>query len=124
MTKDIEQLAGAFWQMQAESDDSSCVVDGFVEMIKERGLMNQVGSIVNAIEKKAVGIEQRQKAVIRTAHEMPDSLKNEVAGDLEGFATHFETNDALIGGIEVQTFDRRISGTIQSMLLQLRQSIK
>lgn len=120
----ILHLADAFWHEVKRSDDSMKVVDALVAYIADNGLTSQIPSIVRAIERRAAVIEHRESATVRTAYALSNGMKKEVARDLEDFAVHFEIHNELIGGIEVQTFDRRISGTVQSMLRALRQSFR
>ena len=122
MSKDVDQLAQAFW-VAAEDSDESAVVDALMHVIKTRGMNARARSVYAAIEKKAREIELQRAALVTTAYKLDGDLKKEIESDMDAYDVQFEEDEDVIGGLEIVTHDRRIAGTISSMLGQLRAAL-
>ncbi len=122
MGKDLEQLADAFWEA-AEDADESVVISAFVKLVDAKGMTSRWKGIYAAIEKKAKDIEAKKTAVVKTAYAVGGDLKREIQSDMDAYDVNFQEDRDVIGGLEIQTHDRRISGTIKSFLNNLKQSV-
>ena len=123
MSKDVDQLADAFWTAAEDAEDASVVVAAFVKLIKAKGMASRMNSIVAAVEKKAQEIEVRNTAVVKTAHALDGELKQEISSDMDAYDVQFEEDKEVIGGLQITTHDRRISGTIKSFLQKLKHRV-
>ncbi len=122
MSRDLDQLADAFWEA-AEDADESVVVSAFVKLVENKGMTSRMKSIYAAVEKKGKDIEAKKRAVVKTAYALEGDLKQEIEKDMDAHEVQFKTDEDVIGGLQIQTHDRRISGTIKSFLNNLKRSV-
>lgn len=118
MKKISEQYAKAFWEIV----EDTASIDAFVALIKERGLQPHVPAIMRTIKKLGERKKAELSARVTTAFDLGSDIRTEIEKDLGDYNISFDTNSDIIGGIEVSTFDTRISGTVQSMLQKLQHS--
>jgi len=123
MAKDTQQLADVFWKAIEDGEDTKKVVAEFVALAKRKGLSDRLPALFTAVEKRAAQIERQKAAVVTTAHEVKRALKKEIEQDLEEYDVVFSEDESVIGGIQIQTHDTRISGTIKSFLNKLKRSV-
>ena len=106
----------------------SGLVRAFVEMVASLGRAELLPDIVDAFAARVDEAQGRMRALVRSAHALPDGVLERLRGRLERqegkrIELRAEIAPELLGGFQVQLDHRVIDGSVRRQLQELRQRL-
>ena len=106
----------------------SALVRAAVQMVVSMGRAELIQEIVEALQAMVDADQGRLRAVVRSAHPLPEAILERLHAKLEArehkrVELHAETAPELVGGLQVMLGHRVIDGSIRRQLSYLRERL-